>query len=65
MDLVFPGSLLTRAKFLRFNKEFIKEDFPTFERPAKVNSGSEGAGLSLRSIILLTNIEFFMMSILM
>ena len=58
MVRVFPGCLLTLAKFFRFNKQLINEDFPTFDRPAKANSGRNGLGRSLISTMLLTKLDF-------
>ena len=38
-NCVFPGFPDVRAKFLRFSMVLIKEDLPTFDRPASATSG--------------------------
>jgi len=44
MSLVNPGVGETRAKPAWPASRFSKEDFPTFERPMKANSGSDSSG---------------------
>ena len=44
MDLVLPGRELVRASFREFTSLFIREDFPTFDLPAKATSGLSGGG---------------------
>ncbi|HYP53009.1 MAG TPA: hypothetical protein VEQ42_05685 [Pyrinomonadaceae bacterium] len=44
-----------RAKPLTPSKEFIKLDFPTFDRPRNATSGSPPAGQWVSSNALLTN----------
>src|SRR5688500_11438111 len=43
---VQPGVLLVRTSFLRSTRELIREDFPTFDRPAKATSANAGGGSS-------------------
>ena len=38
ISLVLPGVFDVLASFLLFDKQFINDDFPTFERPNKGNS---------------------------
>jgi len=44
MVLVFPGSLLMRAKFLRSKRMLRSDDFPTFERPETATSAQGDFG---------------------
>ena len=44
IDLVLPGLELVRASFREFTSLFIREDFPTFDLPAKAISGLFGGG---------------------
>jgi hypothetical protein len=44
MVWVFPGVLLTLASPLRFRRELINEDFPTFDRPMNAISGTISFG---------------------
>jgi len=47
IDLVLPGLELVRAIFWELISLFIREDFPTFDLPAKAISGlSEGGNCS-------------------
>ena len=40
MERVLPGVELVFATFFLLNRELIKEDFPTLERPHNITSGS-------------------------
>lgn len=44
IDLVLPGLELVRASFREFTSLFIREDFPTFDLPAKAISGLSDGG---------------------
>lgn len=55
MSLVFPGVTEIFANFLLFVRAFIKEDFPTFERPIKAYSGMVGFGHPSIVTALITN----------
>ena len=44
MDLVLPGRELILARFLRSTSVLIREDFPTFDLPAKGTSDPSGGG---------------------
>jgi hypothetical protein len=52
---VFPGfpDILARWEFPV--RRFIREDFPTFERPINPNSGSNGLGHCFKEVLLRTN----------
>jgi hypothetical protein len=52
---VLPGVWLTLARLLRFNKELISEDLPTFDRPTKAISGRRSWGNCSGLSQLLTN----------
>jgi len=52
IDLVLPGLELVRARFRELISLFIREDFPTFDLPAKAISGlSEGGSCSGRAAL--------------
>ncbi len=44
MDWVLPGLELVLARPFRLTRVFIREDFPTFDLPAKAMSGLSGGG---------------------
>ena len=47
MVCVFPGCALVLARALRFIRPLIREDFPTFDFPAKATSGLPVSGILL------------------
>lgn len=52
IDLVLPGLELVRARFRQLISLLIREDFPTFDLPAKAISGlSEGGSCSGRAAL--------------
>src|SRR4030065_2088381 len=55
MVWVLPGDEEILASFLWPVSILIREDLPTFERPAKAYSGKDGFGHDFRSGLLLTN----------
>src|ERR1041384_7528653 len=55
MLCVRPGVFDVRASPLRCSREFISDDFPTFERPRKAISGRRSAGQSCFLKALFTN----------
>lgn len=65
MEIVFPGEELVRASSLPLvifsapeHSIFIREDFPTLERPMKAISGSLLPGLPFKVVLLPANAAF-------
>jgi len=57
ISLVFPGVCETFARLFLSVSILIRDDFPTFERPIKANSGRSVFGHCFRSVLLEINVE--------
>jgi hypothetical protein len=59
---VRPGLLETLTSLLRCKRQLIKEDLPTFERPAKAISGGPTGGYPLGFTAAVKKSEFLILS---